>query len=478
MNARYDLVVIGGGTAGILAARTAAVFGATVALIEADRPGGDCLWTGCVPSKALIAAAGAAHRMRTGGPGVAPAEPKIDFSAVMSHVHAAIAHIEPDDSAQALESAGVEVIAGRAAFTGPREVAVDDRRLPFHHAVIATGTTPYLPPIPGLSDAAPLTSDTIWQLTALPGRMAVLGGGPIGCELGQALARLGTEVTILEAADRLLPREEPEASTNLAARLHSEGVRVLTGATVNGIRGSSAAITVAATAADGAVTAEADRILVATGRRPVTSGLGLDRAGVRTDPRGYVVTDRRLRTSNRHIYAAGDVTGAPAFTHIAAVHGNIAATNAALGPLRSVQHDRMPWVTFTDPEIAHCGLTEAQARERHGSRVQIRRLYHTHLDRAVTEAATDGFTQVILDPSGHVLGATIVAPRAGEMITELARLTASRGRLRELASVVHPYPSWSQAVWTSAVADATSLLTRPSRRAAINQLRRIRHVMT
>jgi pyruvate/2-oxoglutarate dehydrogenase complex dihydrolipoamide dehydrogenase (E3) component len=472
----YDLVVIGGGTAGIIAAKTAAGLGGRVVLAEAGRTGGDCLWTGCVPSKALLAAAAAAHRVRAGGPGVAPSEPKVDFTAVMAHVHAAIAHIEPDDSPDALRDAGVEVVPGQARFAGPREVRVTSDRMRFRHAVIATGSTPALPPIPGLAEVAPLTSDTVWDLTELPARLAVLGGGPIGCELGQAFARLGADVTIIEAVDRLVPREEPQAGTILATRLATEGVHVLTGTTVTAATGRPGEITLAATGPDGPLTVAADAVLVATGRRPRTAGLDLDLAGVGTDKRGYVVVDRRLRTANPRVYAAGDVTGAPAFTHIAAMHGSIAASNAILAPLRGVDHERMPWVTFTDPEIAHVGLTEAQARDRHGDAIRVRSLPHCRLDRAVTEADTDGFTHVVLDPQGRVLGATIVAPRAGEMITELVELVARRGRLRSLASIVHPYPSWSQAVWTTAVADATAALTRPPARAAVDVLRRLRRV--
>jgi pyruvate/2-oxoglutarate dehydrogenase complex dihydrolipoamide dehydrogenase (E3) component len=230
---------------------------------------------------------------------------------------------------------------------------------------------------------------------------------------------------------------------------------------------------VAATGAAGPVTVEAVRTLVATGRHP-RDGVGLAAAGIRTDQRGYITVDRRLRTSNPRVYAAGDITGGPAFTHVAALHGSVAAGNALLGPLRAVDHDRMPRVTFTDPEIAHVGLTEAQARDRHGDTVRVRSLPHERLDRAVTEDDTDGVTRVVLDAKGRVLGATIVAPRAGELVTELAVLVAHRGRLRDLASVVHPYPSWSQAVWNLAVAESTAALTRPAVRRAVALVRRVR----
>lgn len=475
MTDKVDLAVIGGGTAGIIAARAAVSLGARVTLVEAERTGGDCLWTGCVPSKTLIAAAATARRNRSGGPGVAPVEPKVDFPAVMARVRAAIAHIEPDDSPETLRAAGIQTRHGRARFTAPRTLDIDGHPVRFRYAVVATGSTPTVPPIPGLAEAAPLTSDTVWDLTDLPARLVVLGGGPVGCELGQALARLGAQVTIVEAADRLVPREEPQASAVLAARLAAEGIGVHTHTTVTGVTGAPGALTLAATGPEGSVPVEADRVLVATGRRPRSDGLGLDSAGIRTGSRGYLVTDRRLRTSNPRVYAAGDITGAPAFTHIAAMHGSIAAGNALLGPLRTIDHDRMPWVTFTDPEIAHVGLTETQARDRQGDTVRVRSLPHERLDRAVTEDDTDGVTRVVLDAKGRVLGATIVAPRAGEMITELAVLVARRGRLRDLAAVVHPYPSWSQAVWNLAVAESTTALHRPPIRwmtALLRQLRR------
>ncbi|SDN32407.1 Pyridine nucleotide-disulphide oxidoreductase, partial [Lentzea albidocapillata subsp. violacea] len=233
MTRGYDLAIVGGGTAGIIAAKTAGRLGARVVLVERDRTGGDCLWTGCVPSKSLIAAAHAAQTMRTAGRfGITPVEPQVDFAAVMAHVYRAIKRIEPVDSPAALSEAGAEVIEGTAVFTGPDELKVDGRSLRFRHALIATGSVPALPPVPGLAEVEPLTSDTVWDLTELPARLAVLGGGPIGCELGQAFARLGAEVTIIEATERLVPREEPRAGITLSAALSADGVRVLTSATV------------------------------------------------------------------------------------------------------------------------------------------------------------------------------------------------------------------------------------------------------
>jgi pyruvate/2-oxoglutarate dehydrogenase complex dihydrolipoamide dehydrogenase (E3) component len=251
--------------------------------------------------------------------------------------------------------------------------------------------------------AEPLTSDTVWDLDTLPTRLAVLGGGPIGCEFAQAFARLGAEVTVIEATDRLVPKEEPDAGIALSAALCADGISVLTSTTVTKAVRHTDGVRLDLTSRDGTGVIDVDRVLVATGRRPRTAGLGLSSAGVRLDDRGYVAVDALLRTSNRRIYAGGDVTGAAQFTHVAGVHGSIAATNALLAPVRRIDHDRIPWVTFTDPEIAHVGLTEDQARRRHGATVRVRLLRHEHVDRAVVEDDTDGFTHVVLDRKGRVL---------------------------------------------------------------------------
>lgn len=473
----YDLIIIGGGTAGIIAARTAGKLGARVALVERDRTGGDCLWTGCVPSKSLLAVAATAQRIRTGARfGVTSAEPRVDFAAVMGHVRDAIARTQPADSPRALADAGAEVIVGDARFVGRTRLRVDGRSLRFHRALVATGSTPAVPPIPGLGEIEPLTSDTVWELTELPERLAVLGGGPIGCELGQAFARLGSQVTLIEAADYLLPREEPRAGTALSTALTAEGVRVLTSSTITRVACNTGTAELTVSGPAGKATVNADRVLVATGRSPRTRDLGLNLAGVHLDEHGHVAVDAKLRTSNRRVYAAGDVTGVLPFTHVAGMQGSIAATNALLAPVRRLDPERVPWVTFTNPEVAHVGLTEDQARLRHGDAVRTRLVTHDHSDRAITEDDTGGFTHVLLDGEGRVLGATIVAPRAGEMIAEITALIARRGRLRDLASVVHAYPTWSGSVWTAAVAEADAALRSPLTRHVTGTLLRLRRV--
>jgi len=308
------------------------------------------------------------------------------------------------------------------------------------------------------ADADPLTSDSIWDLTARPRSLVVLGAGPVGCELGQAFARLGTAVTLVESAAGILPGEEPEASALLAAALRREGVDVRTGAAACAVRRTREGVDVEV---DGGTSVAAARVLVATGRRPGTAGLRLDSVGAGTGGRGHVRVDDRLRTDNPAVYAAGDVTGLLPFTHVAGVHGSVAATNAVLAPVRRVDHHAMPWVTFTDPEVARVGVAEAGAWARRGDGVRVRVLDHSHLDRAVVEDHTAGMTRVVLDRRGRVLGATVVAPRAGEMLSELTALVARGGRLRDLAPVTHPYPGWGDGPWNAALAEVGATLSRP-----------------
>lgn len=439
----WDLVVLGGGSAGLVAARTAASFGATVLLVERDRTGGDCLWTGCVPSKALLAAAAAAADARAAGRfGVQVERVRVDFAAVMAHVHAAVATIEPVDSPDALRGAGVRVAHGTARFTGEDRLSVDGQAVLFRHAVIATGSTPERQAIAGLDDAGNrvMTSDDLWRLTQLPARLAVLGGGPVGCELGQAFARLGARVTLVEAADRLLVGEDPDASRLIADTLCAEGVTVLTGTTA----------TAFTTGPDGVRLnlrngrrVDADLVVLATGRRPDTGALDLPAAKVRTGARGVVSVDRQLRTSNPRIFAAGDVTAHPRFTHVAGVHGATAATNAVLGLRRSADL-LVPRVTFTSPEVAAVGAARGHT---------VRTRPHDEVDRAVVEGATTGFTRLILNRRGALVGATIVGPRAGEALAELT-LAVRRGlRARDLAATMHPYPTFGDGAWQAAIDD-------------------------
>lgn len=454
----YDLVVIGGGSAGLTAARTAARLGARTLLVERDRLGGDCLWTGCVPSKALLHVAAEVRAAReVGRYGLKAPDGPADLAAAMAHVKQAIGVIEPHDSAESLEALGVEVAHGDALFTGPRTLriktrvspagtdsATGGRKLAFRYALIATGSAPAPVPVPGLAETEPLTSENVWGLSALPKRLVVLGGGPVGCELGQAFARLGSEVTLVEALPELLPREEPRASRLVRQRLEAEGITVLTGyraekAEGGFLHGPGNPIPY-------------DRLLTTTGRRARTGGLGLESAGVELNERGEVGTDDRLRTSNPRVYAAGDVTGKSAFTHLAGVQAASAATDALLGVRRGIDYDAVPWVTYTDPEVARVGLTSAA-----GARTLT--VDHDRVDRAVADGRTDGFTSLVLDGRGRIAGATVVAPRAGETIAHLATAVRLGWTPSQYARTVHPYPGYTDGPWQAALTDVYARLT-------------------
>jgi pyruvate/2-oxoglutarate dehydrogenase complex dihydrolipoamide dehydrogenase (E3) component len=460
----WDLLVVGGGTAGIVGAKTAARLGARVALIERGRTGGDCLWTGCVPSKALLAAAGHAAVARHGaGLGVTVSGVSVDFGAVMGHVRSAIASIEPADSPAALTEAGVQVLHGQARFTGNGTVDVDGRSIAFHHALIATGGSPAVPPVPGLVDAGPLTSDSIWQLEALPDRLVVMGGGSIGCELGQAFARLGARVTLVEALPRLMPREDPDAVALVHAALERDGVEVLVGhraVAVNGRPGHGGEIVLES--GSGQRTVDYDVLLVAVGRRPRSSDLGLDLAGVDIDARGFVLVDDRLRTSNPRVWAAGDVTPHPQFTHLAGVHASIAVTNAVLGLRRSVDPSAVPRVTFTDPEVAAVGAASWAPAGEPAPQTVTRA--HADVDRAVAEGRTDGFARLVLGARGRILGATVVGPRAGESLAELTLAVHKGLTATDLAGTIHPYPTYGDGPWGAGVAVVQQRLSTPTTR--------------
>lgn len=439
---RHDLAIVGGGTGGLVSAQIAAALGARVALVERSHTGGDCLWTGCVPSKTLIASAQAAHTMRTASElGLTPVQPTIDFDAVMRRVRDVIARIEPADSPERLRAAGVEVIAADAHFTGPHTLQCGDRELGFRAAIIATGSAPTLPPLNGLEEANPLTTDTIWQLKEQPRRLLILGGGPIGCELAQAFTRLGSEVTIVETASRLLLKEEPEAGDLIAEQLQHEGVTILLDARPRTIFRVGDSLRLEFNTGESPV--GFDRVLVATGRRPRTHGLGLGSAGVQVDDRGAVRVNSRLQTTASSIFAVGDVTGLYQFTHIAAHHARVATPNA-LFRARGTVSDVVPWVTFTDPEIARVGLSEAQARERWGGRVQIAVSDYADLDRAITAGQAHGFAKLIADPRGRLVGATVCAPAAGEAIAELTAWITKHGRIPDISRTIHAYPTLAE----------------------------------
>ena len=463
----WDLVVVGGGTAGLVGAKAAASFGARVLLVEADRLGGECLWTGCVPSKALLAAAAAAAGARNAGRlGVRVSSVEVDFAAVMRRVHEAMATIAPADSAEALQAAGVSVLSGYAVFAGPDTVTVDGVTVRFRQALLATGsmpTMPTMPTVPGLDDADALTSDTVWDLTTRPDRLTVLGGGSIGCELGQAFARLGSTVTVVEAGDRLLPGEDPTAAALVEQALVADGVDVVTGTSAAMVQPDDTDSTAGVLDLTDGRRVVYDRLLVAVGRRPRTSKLRLDRAGVDVDAHGVVGVDEHLRTTNPRIWAAGDITGHAQLTHLAGVHATLAVTNALLGLRRSVEGEVVPRVTFTHPEVAAVGVRTDRAEV--GMRVLT--WDHADVDRAVADADVVGFSRLVVDRRGRVVGATLVGPRAGESLAEVVLAVRHRLRTRDLAGSTHAYPTYGDGAWNAAIADVRAGLRRPAAARAV-----------
>lgn len=471
----WDYVVVGGGTAGLVGARTAASFGARVLLIDRARPGGDCLWTGCVPSKTLLAASGVGGG-RTDAASTAPSPDTptgrdARFTAAMTRVQDAIRTIEPVDSFAALNDAGIETIAGDATFTGRRGLLVDDRPIDFRQALIATGAAPLIPDLPGLDAVDYLTSETIWSVDRLPARLLIIGGGPISCELGQAFAHLGFEVTLASRNERLLAHEDAEAAALITSALAADGVHVRSGTAIARIqstrtgRGGIASLS-------GGREIPFDALLIATGRRPRTAGLGLSAAGVTTDERGYVVVDRHLQTGNPWIRAAGDVTPRSHHTHTAGVHGSLAASNAILGLSRAVDDRGPARVTFTSPELAAIGAPTDPGRTNDGTTVLVQ--HHEHNDRAITTGQTSGFTKLVLDRSHRIVGATVVGPRAGETLGEISLAIHKGLRTRDLASVTHAYPTYNDAVWNAAIADVRQTLASGAVGKATRLLSRVR----
>ncbi|MFW5452912.1 dihydrolipoyl dehydrogenase family protein [Thioalkalivibrio sulfidiphilus] len=439
-----ELVVIGGGVGGLVTASVAGQLGVRTTLIErGPKLGGDCLHTGCVPSKTLIHSARVASLMRRAGEfGLPAADPRVDLGAVMDRVRSVIDSIQVHDDPERFRGYGVEVIFGQARFTAPRELMVEDRRITGRRFVIATGSRPAIPAIPGLDEAGYLTSDSLWTQRSLPRRLAVLGGGPIGLELGQALARLGSQVTILEAAARLLPGEDPDTGEALKAILDREGLEIRLGAQVTGVSGQGAVKRLDYVQDACSRTLEVDAILVATGRRPNVEDLGLEAAGVDFGARGIRV-DRRLRSSAKHIYACGDCCDTPyPFTHAAEYEAGIVITNAVFRLPRKADYRVLPRVIYCDPELARVGLNEREAREQ-GLEVEVLRFPFSQVDRALAEGETAGEAKLLVR-KGRLVGAALLGPRAGELIHELALAMQAKIPVSRIAATIHAYPTLAQ----------------------------------
>lgn len=435
-----DICVIGAGSGGLSVAAGAVQMGASVVLVERHRMGGDCLNTGCVPSKALLAAAHVAHAMRAAARfGIAAHEPEVDFAQVHAHVHGVIGAIAPHDSVARFEGLGVRVLLGSASFTSPQEVVVGEQRIRARRFVVATGSGPAVPELAGLEQVKFLTNETIFDLTELPRHLIVLGGGPIGIEMAQAFRRLGSRVTVL-ARGHILEKDEPEAIAVVRAALLAEGVELREHTNAASVAPDQAGVRVLLEGVDEALVGS--HLLVAIGRRPSLDGLGLAEAGVETTPRGIKV-DAGLRSSNHRIFAIGDVAGGPQFTHIAGYHAGIVLRRALFSLPARTTYAALPWVTYTDPELAHAGLTEATAREA-GHTVQVLMQALDGNDRAQAERDTGGLIKVVLGKRGRILGATIVGPHAGEMIG-LWGLAIQQGlKIGAIAGTILPYPTVSE----------------------------------
>ena len=443
---RDDLAVIGGGTAGLVASAVSAGIGAKTALVEQNRLGGECLWTGCVPSKAIIRSAAVLHALRRAGDyGIEVDGARADFGRVMERVHAIIRHIEPHDSPERFRGMGVDVIQGRARFLSPEEAEVGGRRIRSKRWLLATGSRTAVPDVPGLGDAGYLTHETVWELRALPASMLVLGAGPIGIEMAQAFARLGSRVTVAAAAAQVLEREEPDVAAVLHRQLEREGLRILLSARAASVRVEGGEKVVTLRTPNGEEEVRAEAILVATGRTPNVEQMGLDRLGVEVGEQGITV-DGSLRTSAHHVWAAGDVVGPYRFTHVADYQARIAAVNALFPLRRKVDYRVVPWCTYTEPEVARVGLTEAEARERWGASADVVAYEHATLDRALCDGEPEGLTKVVLDPKGRIAGAHVVGPRAGETIHEAVLAVRQRLKLTDLSGMIHVYPTYPESL--------------------------------
>jgi pyruvate/2-oxoglutarate dehydrogenase complex dihydrolipoamide dehydrogenase (E3) component/uncharacterized membrane protein YdjX (TVP38/TMEM64 family) len=462
----YNLIVIGAGSAGLVSAYIGAAVKAKVALIEKHRLGGDCLNTGCVPSKALLRSARLLSEARDSARfGIARMDATFDFADVMARVRRVIAKIEPHDSAERYTGLGVEVIQGEARLVSPWEVEVDGRRLSARSIVLATGARPLVPKIPGLDAVPYVTSDTLWDLRELPKRFVVLGGGPIGCELAQAFARFGSTVTVVEMAPRLLPREDGDAAAELAGRLTEEGIRIAAGHKALRVERVDAGARLVCDRDGREVTIPFDTLLVALGRTANVAGFGLEELGVRLRNNGTIDADPLLRTNFPNILVCGDVTGPFQFTHVASHQAWYAAVNGLLAPLWSYRADYrvIPWCTFTEPEVARVGLSEDEARAQ-GVAVEVTRYGFDDLDRAIADDVAYGFIKVLTAAgSDRILGTTIVGAHAGELIAEHVTAMKHGLGLNKLLGTIHIYPTLMEAnrfaagAWKRAHASSAAL---------------------
>lgn len=446
----FDMVVMGGGAGGLTAAGISASLGAKTALVEAQKLGGDCTWFGCVPSKTLLKSAKVAHYFRTADRyGLTATEPQFDFAKVMQRVHDVQEQIYEDaDAPPNLESLGVEVVTGRASFTDAHQVEIEhglDRRpISSRFFVIATGSTPAVPKIDGIAHTPYFTNETLFSLGRLPTRLIIIGAGPVGIEMAQAFRRLGAGVTVIDHQARILHRDDEELADMLKQRLTGEGVQFILGSTVKQVEESDGRILVVVEKGDASALSalEGDALLLAVGRRPTVGSLNLQAAGVQAGKTGIKV-NKHCRTSRRHIFACGDVTGLYQFTHMAEHMAKVAISNAVLHIPVSIDMLTVPWCTYADPELAHAGASERELKERR-VRYEVYRFPFSKIDRAVTESDDFGLVKIFARRfDGRVYGASILGANAGEMISEIALALRNKLTLRKIADTIHPYPTFA-----------------------------------
>lgn len=439
MVVKYDIVIIGGGSAGLVVASAAAQLKAKVALVERHKLGGDCLWFGCVPSKSLIHASRVAYQVKNAARfGIYTEPPEIEFAKVTGHVQQVIANIQPHDSPERFRGLGVEVIFGEGKFIDKKTFEVDGQQLTARAFVIATGSRPAIPSVEGLHSADFLTNEKVFDLKERPNSLVIIGAGPIGCELGQAFSRLGSNVTIISSKSHILPKEEPEAALVVQKQFESEGINILKEVRAEKVEVVDGKKQVTA----GGKNIIVDEILVAGGRLPNIESLNLEVAGVEVGKPGIIVNEK-LQTTNSKIYACGDVIGGYQFTHVAGYEAVVALTNALFFPISKVNYRVIPWATFTDPELARVGLTEKQAKERYGDDVCVLKQPFSGVDRAQAEAATTGFGKIITKGNGEILGAHLVGISAGELIHEIVLAMSHKLPVSALTGI-HVYPTLSE----------------------------------
>ena len=439
MAVEYDIVIIGGGSGGLVVASAAAQLKAKVALVERDRLGGDCLWYGCVPSKSFIHASRVAYEVKNAARfGIHTQPPEIEFAKAMGHVREVIKNIEPHDSPERFRGLGVEVIFGEGKFIDDKTFEVNGKKLTARAFVISTGSRPAIPPVEGLKEAGFLTNEQVFSLSELPKSLAIIGAGPIGCELGQSFSRLGSDVTMISSRENILAKEDPEAALVIEQQFELEGIKILRQARAEKVEVVDGKKRL--TAAGHQITV--DEILVSAGRTPNVESLNLEAAGVEVGKEGVKVNGK-LQTTNKKIYACGDVIGGYQFTHVAGYEAVVVLTNALFFPFSKADYRVIPWATFTDPELARVGMTEEQARKRYGKGIYVLKQPFAGVDRAQAEGATLGFAKIITLGNGQILGAHLVGPSAGELIHEVVLAMSKKLPVSALTGI-HIYPTLSE----------------------------------